>query len=65
MSVIVTIKDRSGRTLLYGTVDNMTVKTHELEFVLTKIHKPCILEEERGFCCDDHDHCSSVNPTHP
>jgi hypothetical protein len=51
----ISIYDKSGRCLLFGTVHHLTLNSHgDLDYTLTKIHKPCILEEDRQFCaCDE------------
>ena len=49
--MIVTIYDKSGRCLLFGTVHHLTLNSNgDLDYTLTKIHKPCFLDENRDFC---------------
>jgi len=54
--MILSIFDKSGRRLIYGQVYSMALKadSNDIQYTLTKIHKPCILEEDRQFCaCDE------------
>jgi len=55
MSITVTIFDTSGRKtpLLYGQLFKVTQDTYgNLDYILTRVHKPCPLDDNEYPCWD-------------